>query len=97
MSMVTAIPVFGAASVLSCACLNNAQLLSAADIETIMAAAKVDEEQAEKMKDQAAIIAASGLLEEMQEQESAGEDQGEDSGETVAEDSTTAGDEPAEK
>ena len=52
----------------------NAPALAAADIETIMAAAKVDEERAEELKDQAATIAASGLLEELQKEEAVAEE-----------------------
>ena len=78
----------------------NAKVFAAADVETIMATAKVDEEQAEQLKDQAAVIAASGLLEEMQEKEQEGavsEDQDETSSEAVTDDSAVASDEPAEK
>jgi N utilization substance protein A len=47
----------------------NAGKLAAADSETIMEAIRVDEETAEKLKDRAAVIAASGLLEELQDAE----------------------------
>lgn len=80
--------------------MNNAKVFAAADVETIMATAKVDEEQAEQLKDQAAVIAASGLLEEMQEkeqEEAVSEDQDETSSEAVTDDSAVASDEPAEK
>jgi len=41
----------------------NSAMLAAADIETIMTIARVDEEAAEKLKDQAALKAASGVPE----------------------------------
>ena len=51
----------------------NAAKLAAADMETIMEAIRVDEETAEQLKDRAATVVASGLLEELQEKEAAAE------------------------
>jgi N utilization substance protein A len=51
----------------------NAGKLAAADMETIMEAIRVDEETAERLKDRAATVVASGLLEELQEKEAAEE------------------------
>jgi len=61
----------GMADKLFAAEIRNAVMLTAADIETIMKAAKVDEETAEELKDQAALIAASGLPEQIAEEAAA--------------------------
>ena len=52
----------------------DAGKLAAADMETIMDAIRVDEETAEQLKDRAATVVASGLLEELQEKETAAEE-----------------------
>jgi N utilization substance protein A len=89
--------------------ITDAATLAAADIETIMDATRVDGVTAEKLKEQAAIIASSGLLQEMQaeeqeeileempEKEAAAEDMDKDSGEENGGDADAASEESTEK
>jgi N utilization substance protein A len=78
--------------------ITNAVILAAADIETIIEAVRVDEERAEELKDQAAKIAASGLLEELQKEEAKAEEMNLISDEeNVAADADAADEESAEK
>ena len=75
----------------------NAGVIAAAEMDAIMSAGRVDEAIAEQLKDQAAIIAAAGLPEEVQQEESAGEDGSMSPGEEVAGNLNEAGEEPLEK
>jgi N utilization substance protein A len=78
--------------------ITNAVILAAADIETIIEAVRIDEERAEELKDQAAKIAASGLLEELQKEEAKAEEMNLISDEeNVAADADAADEESAEK
>ena len=65
----------------------------------LMAAARIDDERAEELKDQAAIIADSGLLEQLQKEEAVAEEMNLTSGEENADagDADAAGEESIEK
>lgn len=77
--------------------IKNAAMLAAAEIETLMAAIKVDAEKAEELKDQAAAIIASGVLEKLQKKETAAEEMNRTSGEENGGDADGTDQEPAEK
>ncbi len=77
--------------------IKTAAMLAAAGNENIMTIARVDDEAADQIKDQAAVIAASGLHEELQNEGSAVEDTGSETIEDSDGNVDPANEESAEK
>ncbi|GAB4340499.1 MAG: hypothetical protein Kow0089_14260 [Desulfobulbaceae bacterium] len=90
----------GLADKLFAAGFRNAALLAAADIDAVMAAGRLDEETAQRLKDQAAALAAAGLPEEaLAGSEAANRDEApiEAEAEGVAEEESAGGETPSEE